>query len=158
MKSKDQQMLEEAYLKVSEGKYTDNYGRMKFKSKSSPLSDSDDSARKKLQNDERNAGLEDDHAADESPTPTAPSPTPRQAVPASRPVTIDPSLLAGKKIEAVMWDYPDYVVAVDGKPVGMMFSKNEKDSLISALNDIENNKDNPLVQQWYKSASNDLIK
>ena len=60
MKSKDQQLLEEAYLKIQEGRYTDNYGRLKFKSKGSPLGDFDDSARRELQNDERNAGLEDE--------------------------------------------------------------------------------------------------
>lgn len=156
MKSKDQQLLEEAYIKVSEGRYTDNYGRMKFKPKGAPLGDFDDSARRELQNDERNAGLEDDYVADETPVSDTSSPVSQQTAPASQSVAIDPSLLAGKKIEAVMWDYPDYVITVNGKPVGTMFSKSEKESLVSALNDIENNKDNPVVQNWYKTAAADL--
>ena len=156
MKSKDQQLLEEAYLKIQEGKYTDNYGRLKFKSKGSPLGDFDDSARRNFQNDERNAGLEDEEETDYSPAIPAPANLKVSTPSAPSPVEIDTSLLAGKKISSTLWDYPDYVITIDGKPRGMMVDKSEQEQLIGLLSDIENNKDNPLVQRWYKTAVEEL--
>jgi hypothetical protein len=151
MKSKDQQLLEEAYAKISEGKYLDNYGRYKGKPKGSPLSDFDDTATRELQNDERNAGLEDDVSSG-SAEDTAPADVPASSAPAEEPVTVDPSLLIGKEFNAVVWDYPDYVIQVNGKPTGGMFSKQEAENLVQALNQADVS--NPLVQQWYKGAKN----
>ena len=156
MKSKDQQLLEEAYLKIQEGRYTDNYGRLKFKSKGSPLGDFDDSARRELQNDERNAGLEDEEDVEDSPAIPAPANLKVSTPPAPPSVEIDTSLLAGKKIDSTLWDYPDYVITIDGKPIGMMVDKSEQEQLVSLLSDIENNKNNPLVQKWYRTAVEEL--
>ena len=71
-------------------------------------------------------------------------------------VEIDTSLLAGKKIDSTLWDYPDYVITVDGKPIGMMVDKSEQEQLVSLLSDVENNKNNPLVQKWYRTAVEEL--
>jgi hypothetical protein len=152
MKSKDQQLLEEAYASVAEGKYLNNYGMYRGKSKGKPLSDFDDSAREEFQNDERNAGLEDDEPVVNT-APSQPAQQP-QAKPVAAPDHIDFDLttLANKEIEPVMWDYPDVVMQINGKPVGPMFSKEEGVELAKLLKagDVAN----PLVQQFLKGAKN----
>ena len=152
MKSKDQQLLEEAYASIAEGKYTDNYGRLKFKSKGSPLSDFDDSAREDLRNDERNAGLEDDVEIPSEPVNSSPvsNPAPKPAAPEA--VDFDLSTLADKEIEPVMWDYPDVVMQIDGRSVGPMFSKEEGVELASLLK--AGDATNPLVQRFLRGAKN----
>ena len=152
MKSKDQQLLEEAYASIAEGKYTDNYGRLKFKSKGKPLSDFDDSAREDLRNDERNAGLEDDVEIPSEPVKTAPvsNPAPKPAAPEA--VDFDLSTLADKEITPVMWDYPDVVMQINGRPVGPMFSREEGDELAKLLK--AGDATNPLVQQFLRGAKN----
>ena len=150
MKSKDQQLLEEAYASIIEGKYTDNYGRSKFKPKGSPLSDFDDSAREELRNDERNAGLEDEEPATNTAS-LQPSPKP-QITAAPEAVDFDLSILADKEIKPVMWDYPDVVMQINGRPVGPMFSKEEGVELAKLLKTGDNT--NPLVQRFLKGAKN----
>jgi hypothetical protein len=152
MKSKDQQLLEEAYASITEGKYTDNYGRSKFKPKGSPLSDFDDSAREDLRNDERNAGLEDDVKIPSELVKSAPvsNPAPKSAAPEA--VGFDLSTLADKEIEPVMWDYPDVVMQINGRPVGPMFSKEEGVELASLLK--AGDATNPLVQQFLRGVKN----
>jgi hypothetical protein len=152
MKSKDQQLLEEAYASITEGKYTDNYGRSKFKPKGNPLSDFDDSAREELRNDERNAGLEDEEpVANTAPSQPSPSSEP-QAAAAPEAVDFDLSTLADKEINPVMWDYPDVVMQINGKTVGPMFSKEQGVELAKLLKAGDAN--NPLVQQFLKGAKN----
>jgi hypothetical protein len=120
------------------------------------LGDFDDSARRELQNDERNAGLEDEEDIEDSSAIPAPANL-KVSTPSSPPsIEIDPSLLTGKKIGSTLWDYPDYVITIDGKPRGMMVDKSEQEQLVSLLSDIENNKDNPLVQKWYRTAVEEL--
>ena len=151
MKNKDQILLEEAYARVTEGKYTDNYGRSKFKPKGTPLGDFDDSARREFQNDERNAGLEDEDPFDTAePTQVASQPQPKLSAPEA--IDFDLSTLADKKIIPVMWDYPDVVMQIDGKQVGPMFSKEEGDELAKLLKAGDVN--NKLVQQFLKGAKN----
>lgn len=152
MKSKDQQLLEEAYASVMEGKYLNNYGMYKGKSKGKPLSDFDDSAREDLRNDERNAGLEDDVEIPSEPVKSAPvsNPAPKPAAPEA--VDFDLSTLADKEIEAVMWDYPDVVMQINGRPVGPMFSKEEGVELAKSLK--AGDATSPLVQQFLRGAKN----
>ena len=147
MKSKDQLLLEEAYLKVNEDKYTDSYGRSKFKSKAKPLSDFDDNNTREFQNDERNAGVDDEYASDES-TEIAPTPSP---APEENTAHVDPSMLSGKKVGAVVWDWPDYVMTLDGKPTGPMISKSEAEALQKALMSAAGDPaagNDPMVQKW----------
>jgi hypothetical protein len=152
MKSKDQQLLEEAYTSVAEGKYMNNYGMYRGKPKGTPLSDFDDSAREELRNDERNAGLEDEEfATDTAPSQPSTSPEP-QATPAPEAIDFDLSTLADKEITPVMWDYPDVVMQINGKPVGPMFSKEQGVELAKLLKAGDTN--NPLVQQFLKGAKN----
>jgi hypothetical protein len=152
MKSKDQQLLEEAYASIAEGKYTDNYGRLKFKSKEKPLSDFDDSAREDLRNDERNAGLEDDVEIPSEPVNSAPVSNSAPKPAALEAVDFDLSALADKEIEPVMWDYPDVVMQINGRPIGPMFSKEEGFKLASLLK--AGDATNPLVQQFLRGAKN----
>jgi hypothetical protein len=151
--SKDQQLLEEAYQQILEGKYTTSYGMSKFKPKGKPLSDFDDSATEELRDDERNAGLEDDVEIPSEPVKTTPNLTPSSEKPAApAKVDFDISSLASKKIIPVMWDYPDVVIEVDGKPVGPMFSKEE--GIEVAKNIKDGNADHPLVQKFLQGVKN----
>ena len=63
MKSKDQQLLEEAYAKVNEAGFPtgslDRYGKFVPKSKWAPASDYRDDETERARNEERNANLED---------------------------------------------------------------------------------------------------
>ena len=152
MKPKDQQLLEEAYEAVTEGKYTDNYGNSKFKPKGAPLSDFDDSAREEIRNNERNAGLEDDVEIPSEPVKSAPVSNPASKQTEPEMIDFDLSTLADKEIEPVMWDYPDIVMQINGRPVGPMFSKEEGVELAKLLKAGEVN--NPLVQTFLKGAKN----
>jgi hypothetical protein len=152
MKSKDQHLLEEAYSSIIEGKYMNNYGMYRGKSKGKPLSDFDDSAREELRNDERNAGLEDEEfATDTAPSQPSASLEP-QAAPAPEDIDFDLSTLADKEINPVVWDYPDVVIQIDGKPVGPMFSKEQGVELAKSLK--AGDVTSPLVQQFLKGAKN----
>jgi hypothetical protein len=149
--SNDQQLLQEAYQQVLEGKYLDSYGRYKGKSKGKPLGDFDDTAREELRNDERNAGLETDVDIPSEPEKTPISSTTSSEKPASAPtVDFDLSSLANKKVIPVMWDYPDVVIEVDGKPVGPMFSREEGDELVKQLK--AGNVEHKLVQTFLRGA------
>jgi hypothetical protein len=152
MKSKDQQLLEEAYASVTEGKYMNNYGMYKGKSKGKPLSDFDDSATEDLRNAERNAGLEDDVEVSSEPVITAPASKPAPAPAAPETIDFDLSTLADKEITPVMWDYPDVVMQINGKPVGPMFSREEGDELAKLLKAGDAN--SPLVQTFLRGAKN----
>jgi hypothetical protein len=160
MKSTDQHLLEEAYSKVNEvfrSRYRtghlDRYGKFIPKSNYKHAPDDEDSYRRKVQNDDRNAGLEDDY---EEPTSVDPSPSfaskPSSSTPISTPPSsIDPSILSGKTFEKTMWDYPDYVITVNGKPRGRMMSKEEADVLVSILNSASKDTSvgtDPKVQDW----------
>jgi len=152
MKSKDQQLLEEAYGKVR----LNNYGMPNTTSKGKPLSPYDDSARLAAKREEQNAGLEDDVelAADEpSSEPSAPS-TP----PAPKPsVAIDPEVVANKKISFTVWDPGEYIITLDNKPVGGTFSKSEAEQLVQALSSAGQDSQalsHPLVLRWYEGAKN----
>jgi len=123
----------------------------KFKPKGKPLSDFDDSATEELRDQERNAGLEDDVEIPSEPAKTTPNLTPSTEKPtAPTKVDFDISSFANKKIIPVMWDYPDVVIEVDGKPVGPMFSRQDGDEVVNQLK--AGNSDHPLVQQFLKGA------
>jgi len=156
MKSKDQQLLEEAYTKVSEARYRtgmlDRYG--KFVSKSawkSPSDDAwanDDSRLQDFKNQERNAGLEDEAQIPSAAAKVIPSSTLPAAAPEK--INFDLSSLAKKKIVPAPWDYPDVVIEIDGKPVGPTFSKEEGNEVTKQLQ--AGNLDNELVQRFLRGA------
>ena len=155
MKSKDQQLLEEAYGKVR----LNNYGMPNVKSKGKPLSPYDDSARLAAKREEQNAGLEDDVETFREPyTPHASQTAPAASTPKpEQPINVDLSKLAGKKINAEVWDYPDYVITVGQKPIGTMLSKADAERIVGVLNSKDGESlGTPLFQNWYKSAVKDL--
>jgi len=156
MKSKDQQLLEEAYTKVSEARYRtgmlDRYGKFipkpGWKSPSDDAWANDDFQLQDLKNKERNAGLENDVQIPSEPAKTVPSSTPSAATPEK--IDFDLSSLANKKIVPVMWDYPDVVIEIDGKPVGPTFNKEEGNELVKQLH--AGNHDSELVQRFLRGA------
>jgi hypothetical protein len=149
--SKDQQLLEEAYQQILEGKYLDSYGRYKGKTKGKPLGDFDDTAREELRNDERNAGLETDVDIPSEPENSPLPSTGSSETPAAAPtIDFDLSSLADKKIIPVMWDYPDVVIQIDGKTVGPMVSRDEGTELANQLK--AGNIEHELVQKFLRAA------
>jgi hypothetical protein len=155
MKSKDQILLEEAYQTVVEGRYIDSYGRFKYPSKyknRGVTGDPDLDVREA----DRNAGLEDDFVPSENQMPELSAPV-ASSTPTEPNQTIDPALLAGKKISFTVWDPGEYVITMDGKPTGGTFSKNEAEQVTTALSSAENNPESlnhPLVQKWVRTAKN----
>jgi hypothetical protein len=156
MKSKDQHLLEEAYNRIlKEGRPDDprlnvaDYSNRRKEDYREPKDNLND-----LRNRERNAGLENDYVPSPSVTQTAPAvstPKPEQ------PINVDLSKLADKKINAVVWDYPDYVITVDQKPIGTMLSKADAERIVGVLNSKDGESlGTPLLQNWYKSAVKDL--
>jgi hypothetical protein len=154
MKSPDQKLLEEAYGRIRTGRL-DRYGKFIPKTNYKHAPDDEDSYLGKVQNNDRNTGLEDDYekpvSTDSSPSfepkssPTLLTPTP----------SINPSILSGKTFEKTMWDYPDYVITVDGKPRGRMMSREEAEVLISILNSASKDPSvgtDPKVQDWLSSV------
>jgi hypothetical protein len=154
MKSADQHLLEEAYGRVRTG-HLDRYGKFIPKSNYKPSSDDDDRHSQKVQNDDRNAGLEDDYEETVSPD-SSPSFEPKSSPTPSTPSSsIDLSILSGKTFDKTMWDYPDYVITVDGKPRGRMMSREEAEILVSILNSVSKDTSmgmDPKVQNWLSSV------
>jgi hypothetical protein len=145
MKSKDQQLLEEAYGKVR----LNNYGMPNVKSKGKPLSPYDDSARLAAKREEQNAGLKDDVETFREPYTPHASQTPK--------VEIDASKFQGKTIDYRMNQYDGFEIVIDGKKVGADdLSSSQAKYIIDLLKDVEKNKDNSVLQNWYKSAVKDL--
>ena len=144
MKSKDQQLLEEAYSKVSEGKYLDNYGRFKGKPKGRPLSPYDDSARlaaKREEQREVDGGGGTDYSDVELP-----------AYP-PKPVDIDTSKFEGKTIDYRMNQYDGFEITVDGEVMGDRdLSSFQAKYIVDLLKDVEANKNNQSLQSWYKTV------
>ena len=144
MKSKDQHLLEEAYGKVR----LNNYGMPNIKSKGKPLSPYDDSARLAAKREEQNANLDDDETSREPYTPHV-SQTPK--------VEIDASKFQGKKIDYRMNQYDGFEIIIDGKKVGDDdLSSSTAEYIVKLLGDVEKNKDNSVLQNWYKTAIKDL--
>jgi hypothetical protein len=144
MKSKDQQLLEEAYGKVR----LNNYGMPNIKSKGKPLSPYDDSARLAAKREEQNANLDDDETSREPYAPHV-SQTPK--------VEIDASKFQGKKIDYRMNQYDGFEIIIDGKKVGDDdLSSSTAEYIVKLLGDAEKNKDNSVLQNWYKTAIKDL--
>ena len=158
MKCKDQQLLEEAYGKIRTG-HLDRYGKFIPKSNYKPSSDDDDWYRKKIQNDDRNAGLKDDYQEPSSSDSVSSIP-PKSSVPSTPSPSIDPSILSGKKFGNTVWDYPDYVITLEepfgaSKPRGPMMSKQEAELLVSLLNSAAEDPSlgtNPKVQNWLSAV------
>jgi hypothetical protein len=147
MKSKDQQLLEEAYQTILEGKYLNNYGMYRNVKHKGVTGDPALDAREA----DRNAGLEDDYVPSKE---TAAAPSTPTAQPA---VEVDPSAFAGKNIGMTIYDPGEYVVTVDGKPTGGTFSKAEAETLVQALGSVEQDSsvmNHPLVQSWIRGAKN----
>lgn len=145
MKTKDQQLLEEAYGKVR----LNNYGMPNTKSKGKPLSPYDDSARLAAKREEQNAGLEDDVETSREPYTPHVSQTPK--------VEIDASKFQGKKIDYRMNQYDGFEIIIDGKKVGDDdLSSSTAEYIVKLLGDAEKNKDNSVLQNWYKTAIKDL--
>jgi hypothetical protein len=145
MKSKDQQLLEEAYGKVR----LNNYGMPNVKSKGKPLSPYDDSARLAAKREEQNAGLKDDVETFREPYTPHASQTPK--------VEIDASKFQGKKIDYRMNQYDGFEIIIDDKKVGDDdLSSSTAEYIVKLLGDAENNKDNSVLQNWYKTAIKDL--
>jgi hypothetical protein len=150
MKSKDQQLLEEAYESIREGKYMNNYGMYRNVKRKGVTGDPALDAREA----DRNAGLEDDV---EPSVEEAPSASPAPQSPSQPSVTIDPKVVANKKVSFTVWDPGEYVITLDNKPVGGTFSKSEAEQIAQALDSAKHDSQalsHPLVQSWYRGAKN----
>ena len=144
MKTKDQQLLEEAYGKVR----LNNYGMPNIKSKGKPLSPYDDSARLAAKREEQNVNLDDDETSRVPHTPHV-SETPK--------VEIDASNFEGKKIDYRMNQYDGFEIVIDGKKVGNDdLSSSTARYIVDLLKNVEKNKDNSVLQGWYKTAIKDF--
>jgi hypothetical protein len=145
MKSKDQQLLEEAYETICEGKYMNNYGMYRNVKHKGVTGDPALDAREA----DRNAGLEDDVETFREPYTPHTSQTPK--------VEIDASKFQGKTIDYRMNQYDGFEIVIDGKKVGADdLSSSQAKYIIDLLKDVEKNKDNSVLQNWYKSAGKDL--
>lgn len=156
MKSKDQTLLEEAYQLVREGKYTDNYGQYRYSSKYKNKGVTGDPSLDAREAD-RNAGLEDDYVPSETQAPTPSAPVASTPAPSKPTETIDPAVIAGKKVSFTMWDPGEYVITLDGKPTGGTLSKKEAEQVAQALSNAGQDKtslEHPLVQSWIRGAKN----
>ena len=158
MKSKDQTLLEEAYIKVSEGKYTDNYGRSKFKPQGRPLSPYDDSARLASKEEEQAAGEEEESVGDWKARTSGNTPQASPSATVSTPQTeIDASKFQGKNISYRMNQYDGFEVVIDGKTVGNPdLSSSQAKYIVGLLGDVEKNKNDYTLQSWYKTAIKDI--
>jgi hypothetical protein len=145
MKSKDQQLLEEAYEAICEGKYMNNYGMYRNVKHKGVTGDPALDAREA----DRNAGLEDDVETSREPYTPHVSQTPK--------VEIDASKFQGKKIDYRMNQYDGFEIVIDGKKVGDDdLSSSTAEYIVKLLGDAEKNKDNSVLQNWYKTAIKDL--
>ena len=161
MKNRDTILLEEAYTKVSEGKYTDNYGRSKFKPQGQPLSPYDDSARLASKREEQTAGEEEESVEDWKARTGGNAPQASSSVGVSAPsapqTEIDASKFQGKNISYRMNQYDGFEVVIDGKTVGNPdLSSSQAKYIVSLLGDAEKNKNDHTLQNWYKTAIKDI--
>jgi len=158
MKNKDTILLEEAYAKVNEGKYTDNYGISKFKPKGRPLSPYDDSARLASKREEQTAGEEEESVEDWKARTGGNAPQASSSVRVSAPQTeIDASKFQGKNISYRMNQYDGFEIVIDGKTVGNPdLSSSQAKYIVSLLGDAEKNKNDHTLQSWYKTAIKDI--
>jgi hypothetical protein len=148
MKSKDQILLEQAYLKVNEAHPHAN-PETRWKPSREPSLASIKAQEREFRNQERNAGLENDEELSREPYTSYVSQTPK--------VEIDPSKFQDKKIDYRMNQYDGFEIVIDGKKVGDddLSSSNAK-YIVDLLKDVEKNKDNSVLQGWYKTAIKDL--
>lgn len=72
-------------------------------------------------------------------------------------VEVDASKFQGKKIDYRMNQYDGFEIVVDGKKVGSDdLSSSQAEYIVKLLGDAEKNKDNSVLQNWYKTAVKDL--
>ena len=148
MKTKDQQLLEEAYLKVNEAHPYANPETRRMASREPSLA-SIKAQEREFRNQERNAGLEDNEEASREPYTPHVSQTPK--------VEIDSSKFQGKYINYRMNQYDGFEIVIDDKKVGNDdLSSSTARYIVDLLKDVEKNKDNSVLQNWYKTAIKDL--